>query len=165
MPSPDADYGEAFRCLASVQAAMLREGATKELVLRRCHARFALGNYLAAAFDAERASRLDPECSEADYLKGQAFLALAAMKEGLVGPGIGAHIPSAVLPRRHHLLLTARKCFLRVLAANPDDVQAQRELRATDALLEHLAARTHDPCAHGLPGGAHGGPHPEGVSA
>lgn len=139
LPSADMDYPAAFRVLAGVQVEVTRSGLTRERVLRRGAALLALGNYLAAAFDAERALRMDPEWTEAHYLKGQAFLALAGVKHGVARPGPGAYLPLEVLPRRRHLLLTARQCFLSVLARLPTDPQASQGLAATDALLACLA--------------------------
>lgn len=135
LPSPDLDYTAGFRVLADVQAEIIREGLSRERVLRRGAALLALGNYLGAAFDAERALRLDPTWSEANYLKGQAFLALAGVKHGVVRPGPGAYLPLKALPPSRHLLLTARQCLLSVLAGEPSDPQAVQGLAACDTLL------------------------------
>lgn len=139
LPSPDLDYPQAFRVLAGVQAEIVRDGLTRERVLRRGAALLALGNFLAAAFDAERALRLDPTWGEANYLKGQAFLALAGVKHGVARPGPGAYLPVQALPPRRHLLLTARQCLLAVLAQEPEDPQAFKALGACDALLASLS--------------------------
>ncbi|MEA3190365.1 MAG: hypothetical protein QOD77_947 [Thermoplasmata archaeon] len=140
MPQADLDYEEGFRALVAIEAEMMVQGVSAERLLRRGHARFALGNFLAAAFDAERAIRMDPHNPEGDYLKGQAFLAMAAVKHGVARPAIGTGLPKKALPPRRHLLLTARNCFQRVLALNPDDPQARKALRATRAILADLAA-------------------------
>lgn len=145
LPSPDLDYTTAFRVLADVQAEVLRLGLSRERVLRRGAALLALGNYLGAAFDAERALRLDPAWAEAHYLKGQAFLALAGVKHGIARPGPGAYLPMAALPPRRHLLLTARQCLLDVLARRPDDPQAGKVLAAADGLLACVPATSAPP--------------------
>lgn len=140
MPPADADYEASFRALADVQAEAQTRGAlTPRLALRRAHAQFALGNYMAAAFDAERAARLDPMSTEAEFLRGQSFLALAAVKHGVARPGVGSPIAPSTLPPRRHLLLTAKRCFDRVLERNPDDLQARKDMAATQALLDDLA--------------------------
>lgn len=140
LPSPDLDYTAGFRVLADVQAEIVRDGLSRERVLRRGAALLALGNYLGAAFDAERALRLDPTWGEANYLKGQAFLALAGVKHGVARPGPGAYLPLKALPPRRHLLLTARQCLLAVLAGEPSDPQALQALAACDALLRAVPA-------------------------
>lgn len=142
MPSPDLDYTAGFRVLADVQAEIVRDGMSRERVLRRGAALLALGNYLGAAFDAERALRLDPRWAEANYLKGQAFLALAGVKHGVARPGPGAYLPLKALPPRRHLLLTARQCLLTVLAGEPSDPQALKALAACDMLLRALPGST-----------------------
>src|SRR5207249_3065343 len=103
----DMDYGRAFQTLADVQGDVIREGLTTELLLRRCHARYALGNYLAAAFDAERVLQTDRACAEALYVKGLAMLALAAVKHGIARPGVGADVPVEALPSRKQLIESA----------------------------------------------------------
>lgn len=138
LPSPDLDYAAAFRVLADVQAEIVREGLDRQRVLRRGAALLALGNYLSAAFDAERALRFDPTWTEASYLKGQAFLALAGVKHGVARPGPGAYLPIRALPPRRHLLLTARQCLLAVLARGSDDPQATKALVACDEMLSSL---------------------------
>jgi tetratricopeptide (TPR) repeat protein len=148
LPSPDLDYTGAFRVLADVQAEIVRLGLSRERVLRRGAALLALGNYLGAAFDAERALRMDPLWAEAHYLKGQAFLALAGVKHGIARPGPGAYLPMEALPPRRHLLLTARQCLLDVLARRPDDPQAGKALVAADQLL---AAVPHEAAAMAAP--------------
>lgn len=140
LPSPDLDYAAAFRVLADLQAEIVRDGLNKERVLRRGAALLALGNYLGAAFDAERALRMAPAWTEAHYLKGQAFLALAAVKHGVARPGPGAYLPVTALPPRRHLLMTARQALLWVLAREPSDPQAMKALVASDRLLADLPA-------------------------
>lgn len=140
LPSPDLDYTAAFQVLARVQAEVLRDGLDREKVLRRGAALLALGNYLGAAFDAERALRMAPAWGEAHYLKGQAFLALAGVKHGVARPGPGTYLPLRALPSRRHLLLTARQCFLAVLAQEAGDPQARKGLDAAHALLHDLEA-------------------------
>lgn len=139
LPSADLDYARSFGVLATVQAEIVREGLTRERVLRRGTALLALGNYLSAAFDAERALRMDPTWGEAHYLKGQAFLAMAGIKHGVTQPGPGAYLPMKALPPRIHLLRTARQSLLAVLAQRPDDPQARKSLSAADGLLASLA--------------------------
>ncbi len=139
LAASDLDYSQAFAALAAIELEIRRDGVTPELVLRRGYARFALGNYLAATFDAESALRSDPMCTEARFLKGTSMLALAAVKHGIAAPGIGPAVPPKGLPPRRHLLLTARESFQIVLAANSDDEQARRGLAATAALLADLA--------------------------
>ena len=150
LPSPDLDYAGAFRVLADVQAEIVRHGLSRERALRRGNALLALGNYLAAAFDAERALRMDPAWSEAHYLKGQCFLALAGVKHGIARPGPGAYLPLQALPPRRHLLLTARQSLLDVLARRPDDPQASKVLAAADGLLACVPA-TSTPALAPLP--------------
>lgn len=142
LPSADMDYAAGFRVLADVQAEVVRDGLTRERVMRRGAALLALGNYLGAAFDAERALRMDPLWSEANYLKGQAFLALAGVKHGVARPGPGAYLPLKALPPRRHLLLTSRQCFLSVLARAPSDPQALKGLAACDVLMASLTQGT-----------------------
>ncbi len=156
LPSPDLDYAGGFRVLATVQAEILRQGMTRERVLRRGAALLALGNYLGAAFDAERALRMDPAWSEAHYLKGQAFLALACVKHGVARPGPGAYMPMQALPPRRHLLLTARQCLLQVLATRPDDPQAGKALSAADGLLADLPPAAASPLVPTWPQLRHG---------
>lgn len=143
LPSPDLDYPAAFRVLADVQAEIVRDGFSRERVLRRGAALLALGNYLGAAFDAERALRLDATWTEAHYLKGQAFLALAGVKQGVARPGPGAYLPLKALPPGRHLLLTARQCFVVVLARGGGDPQAVKGLAACDGLLASLGEGEH----------------------
>lgn len=147
----DLNYARAFRTLSSVQGEIMREGLTLELLLRRANVRMALGNYLAAAFDSERAVGIDPDNIEAQYLRGQSYLALAAVKHGVARPGVGADIPVRALPPRRHLLETARECFRRVLAARPDDQQATKAMVATERLMHDLARRTRKPVAEVQP--------------
>ncbi|MCA1818960.1 MAG: hypothetical protein ABR562_03290 [Thermoplasmatota archaeon] len=128
LPSDDLDYAAAFAALSEVHAEMHREGVSMERLLRRGHARFALGNYLAAAFDAERVAREEPGWVEAHYLKGQACLAMAAVKLGFAFPGVGVYMPAEGLPSRSHLLDVAQRAFELVLGRNPDDRQAARGL-------------------------------------
>jgi tetratricopeptide (TPR) repeat protein len=139
LADPDLDYRKAFAALIAVEAEIAREGPDVPRVLRRGFARFALGNYLAAAFDAERAARLDPACMEAEFLKGEALLAVAAVKHGVAPTGVGAAVPRRALPPRRHLLLTAEASFRRVLAENPGDAQAEKGRQAARALLHDLA--------------------------
>lgn len=142
LPSPDQDYGDAFRNLAGIELTMRREGSTEELMLRRAHAMLALGNYLRAAFDAEEVARGNPECSEAFFVKGQASLAMAAIRMGLARPGIGAYLPRSSLPKTPELVAMAKQCFAAVLARNPDDTQAGRALAAAERLGEAHARVT-----------------------
>lgn len=129
-PPPDFDYAAAFGCLAAVQARINCYGATPELVLRRGLALMALGNHLAAAYDAERVLQGEPGNVEAHYLHGQACLALAGVKAGLLRPGVGASVPASALPSGDELLDAARQAFEAVLAANPADGQAAKGLAA-----------------------------------
>ncbi|MCA1819018.1 MAG: hypothetical protein LC620_03025, partial [Halobacteriales archaeon] len=103
VPPPDFDYAAAFGCLAAVQAKINCYGATPELVLRRGLALLSLGNYLAAAYDAERVLQGEPDLVEAHYLHGQACLALAAVKTGALRPGMAAALPAAALPAKREL--------------------------------------------------------------
>lgn len=134
VPSPDFDYAAAFGCLAAVQAKINCYGATPELVLRRGLALLSLGNYLAAAYDAERVLQTEPDLVEAHYLHGQACLALAAVKTGLLRPGLAASLPAAALPTKLELLEAAKQAFEVVLRQNPDDAQAMKGLAATEGL-------------------------------
>lgn len=146
LPPSDLDYGASFQLLLKVQAEIRLMGADPARTLRRGHARLALADYLGAAFDAEHVIRVPPShpgaqfLPEAQFLKGQAMLALAAMKHGVVRPGIGIASArlEASLPPRRDLALTAKHCFQLVLATNPLDAQAERALDAVDALLESL---------------------------
>lgn len=140
-PPPDFDYAAAFGCLAAVQAKINCYGGTPELVLRRGLALMAMGNYLAAAYDAERVLQTDATNNEAHYLHGEACLALAAVKAGMLRPGIAAAHPAAALPTQGELLDAAQQAFETVLAGNPEDAQAQRGLAGTRRLREQLAAR------------------------
>lgn len=128
LPSDDLDYAAAFSALAEVHAEIQRDGVSAGLLLRRAHARFALGNYLAAAFDAERVVREQPEWVDGHYVKGQACLAMAAVKLGFAFPGVGVYMPPDGLPPRAHLLSVAQRCFESVLGRNPGDTQASRGL-------------------------------------
>src|SRR5688572_4841932 len=98
MPSAEVDYAAGFRKLARLHVKACREGLTKDLALKRAYVLFAVGNPLGAAFDCERALRLDPLSGEAHFLKGQAMLAMAGVKHGLVAPGPGAYLPNKILP-------------------------------------------------------------------
>lgn len=140
IPPPDFDYAEAFGCLAAVQAKINSYGATPELVLRRGLALMSLGNYLAAAYDAERVLQTQPDLAEAHFLHGQACLALAAVKTGVLRPGLAASLPAEALPSRRELLDAARQAFAFVLDQNPQDAQAQRGLAAANRL-----GRSHGP--------------------
>lgn len=141
LPPPDADYTNAFQCLVAVQWQIQRQGPCADLILRRAHARYALGNFLSAALDAGKALSLDPSCVEASFLEGEAFLALAALKHGIARPGPGAPLSTDdVLPRRRHLLAAAQRSFRRVLTARPADTQAKEALDAADALLATITA-------------------------
>ena len=128
LATDDLDYEAAFRALAEVHSEMRRDGVSTQLLLRRGLARFALGNYLAAAFDAERVARQEPDSMDAHYLKGQACVAMAAVRAGLAHPGIGVYMPSEALPERSHLLAVAQRSFEVVLRSDPDDRQARRGL-------------------------------------
>jgi tetratricopeptide (TPR) repeat protein len=139
-PPPDFDYAAAFGCLAAVQARINCYGATPELVLRRGLALMALGNHLAAAYDAERVLQSEPENVEAHYLHGQACLALAALRLGLLRPGVGALVPAGALPSSEELLEAADQAFRTVLASNPGDAQAAKGLSATSR-MRHGAPR------------------------
>ena len=139
LPADDLDYTAAFSALAEVHAEMRRDGVSSDLLLRRGHARFALGNYLAAAFDAERVAREDPDIADAHYLKGQSCLAMAAVKLGLARPGIGVYMPVEGLPSRSHLLAVAKRAFEAVLGRNPDDTQALRGLNTAQAWSEQVS--------------------------
>ena len=130
-PPPDFDYAAAFGCLAAVQARINCYGATPELVLRRGLALMALGNHLAAAYDAERVLQAEPENAEAHFLHGEACLALAALRLGLLRPGVGSLVPAAALPSCEELLEAAAQAFEAVLASNPGDAQAAKGLAAT----------------------------------
>lgn len=132
LPSDDLDYAAAFAALCQVHSEIKQEGVCARLLLRRAHARFALGNYLAAAFDAERVAREHPEWVDAHYLKGQACLAMAAVRLGRARPGVGVYMPVEGLPPLAHLLNVARRAFQSVLDRNEDDRQAQRGLRLVD---------------------------------
>jgi tetratricopeptide (TPR) repeat protein len=136
LPPPDLDYGDAFQNLAAIELTMRREGNTEELLLRRAHAMLALGNYLRAAFDAEEVARGNPESSEAQYVKGQASLAMAAIRMGLARPGIGSYLPRSSLPKTVDLLAMAKQCFASVVARHPEDPQAARALAAVDRLAQ-----------------------------
>lgn len=128
LAADDLDYEAAFRALCAVHSEMRRDGVSADLLLRRAHCRFALGNFLGAAFDAERVVRERPAWSDAQYLKGQACLAMAGVRDGTVHPGVGVYMPPDGLPERDHLLDVAERCFASVLRADPDDVQAVRGL-------------------------------------
>lgn len=130
-PPPDFDYAAAFGCLAAVQARINCYGATPELVLRRGLALMALGNHLAAAYDAERVLQAEPHNAEAHFLHGEACLALAALRLGLLRPGVGALVPAGALPSCEELLEAASQAFEAVLAGNPADPQATKGLVAT----------------------------------
>lgn len=136
LPPADLDYGDAFRNLANIELMMRREGSTAELLLRRAHAMLALGNFLRAAFDAEEVARGDPACSEAQFVKGRASLAMAAIRMGMARPGVGSYLPRSSLPKTVDLLAMAEQCFAAVLARNPDDAQAARALAATAKLRD-----------------------------
>ncbi len=142
LPRPDMDYGDAFQSLASVECTMRREGTTEELLLRRAQALLALGNYLRAATDAETVARGNPGCIEAHFVKGQANLAMAAVKMGLARPGLGSAMPRSSLPTTSKLLGVARQCFTDVLARNPDDSQAARALAAAERLMTANSAHS-----------------------
>lgn len=133
LPADDLDYAAAFAALAHVHAEIARDGASAARLLRRGHARFALGNYLAAAFDAERVAREEPGWVDALYLKGQACLAMAAVRLGLARPGVGVYMPTDGLPPLGHLLDVARRAFEAVVGRSPDDRQAQRGLALAKA--------------------------------
>lgn len=138
MPAAELDYAAGFRKLARLHVKACREGLTKDLALKRAHILFAVGNPLGAAFDCERALRLDPLSGEAHFLKGQAMLAMAGVKHGLVAPGPGAYLPSKILPPRRDLLMAARACFDKAMSCNPQDPQAPKALEATLALLRQV---------------------------
>lgn len=129
----DLDYVAAFAALAEVHARMQRDGSGPDLLLQRAYARFALGNYLAAAFDAERVAREEPSRVDAHYLKGQACLAMAAVRLGIASPGIGVYMPPEGLPPLDHLVQVAHRAFAQVLRQSPDDLQAQKGLEAAEA--------------------------------
>jgi len=139
-PADDVDYAAAFAILSDVHSRMQRDGVSAELLLRRGHARYALGNFLAAAFDAERVARAEPAVLDAQYLKGQACRAMAAVKFGVVRPGVGVYLPPEGLPSRRHLLDVAAGAFETVLRSNPDDAQARRSLKTALAWKELLEA-------------------------
>ena len=141
-PPPDFDYAAAFGCLAAVQAKINCYGGTPELVLRRGLALMAMGNYLAAAYDAERVLQTDATNNEAHYLHGEACLALAAVKCGMLRPGLAAAHPAAALPTQGELLDAAQQAFETVLAGNPDDAQAQRGLDATRRLRDQIVQKS-----------------------
>jgi len=132
LPSDDLDYAAAFAALCQVHSEIKRDGVSPCLLLRRAHARFALGNFLAAAFDAERVVREQPDWVDAHYLKGQACLAMAAVRLGRARPGVGVYMPVEGLPPLAHLLNVARRSFQSVLDRSEDDRQAQRGLRLVD---------------------------------
>jgi hypothetical protein len=138
---PDLDYEAAFRCLATVEARIATRGTNAARVLRRGFASMALGNYLAAALDAEWVLRGEPEKLEAQYLKGQACLAMAAVKAGVARPGIGVFLPASALPPRARLLELATDSFQRVLSQNPDDSQARKGLDAARELARRDAPK------------------------
>jgi tetratricopeptide (TPR) repeat protein len=140
VPPADFDYAAAFGCLAAVQAKINCYGATPELVLRRGLALMSLGNYLAAAYDAERVLQTEGSNLEAHYLHGQACLALAAVRAGVLRPGLAAAMPTAALPSRMELLDAAQQAFEVVLGRNPEDAQAQRGLAGTLRMRERLLA-------------------------
>lgn len=141
-PPPDFDYAVAFGCLAAVQARINCYGATPELVLRRGLALMALGNHLAAAYDAERVLQAEPHNVEAHFLHGQACLALAALRLGLLRPGVGSLVPAGALPTCGELLEAARQAFEAVLAGNPADPQAAKGLAATKRMQRTPQPRT-----------------------
>jgi len=132
VPSPDFDYTAAFGCLAAVQAKINCYGATPELVLRRGLALLSLGNYLGSANDAERVLQSDPSLLEAHWLHAQSCLALAAVRTGLLRPGLATGLPVSALPSRRELLQAAKDGFARILAVNPDDAQARKGLDAAE---------------------------------
>lgn len=140
LPPPDLDYNDAFQRLAAIELQMRREGATEGLLLCRAQSMLLLGNYLRAAFDAEEVARGNPECGEAYFLKGQASLALAAVKMGIARPGVGSYIPRSSLPPARDLLAMARQCFAAVLARNPGDPQAGRGMTTVNSLQAHAPA-------------------------
>jgi tetratricopeptide (TPR) repeat protein len=142
VPSPDFDYTAAFGCLAAVQAKINCYGSTPELVLRRGLALLSMGNYLAAAYDAERVLQTEPDNAEGHYLHGQACLALAAVKMGMLRPGLAASIPVSALPSRRELLDAAQQAFEVVLARNPDAAQARRGLEGTERLRRRMAEKS-----------------------
>ncbi len=135
----DIDYQLAFMELAMVELEIQHRGLSEQLALRRGFVHFTLGNYLAAVMDAQTALETAAEGPEANFLKGSAMLAVAAVKHGVAQPGVGANLPRGALPPRIILLLAAKKCFGKVLDANPDDEQAQKGAAATDALLADVA--------------------------
>jgi tetratricopeptide (TPR) repeat protein len=141
MPSPELDYAAGFQRLAKLHLKVRRGGLTKALAVQRAHVLFSLGNPLGAAFDCERALRLDPTFAEAHFVKGQAMLAMAGVKEGLVQPGPGTYLPHTVLPPRRDLLMAAEACFEKALFHNPDDPQALRALAATTEMMAMINAR------------------------
>ena len=134
LASDDLDYEAAFRALCDVHSEMRRDGVGVDLLLRRAHCRFALGNFLGAAFDAERVVRERPGWTDALYVKGQACLAIAAVKEGILRPGVGVYMPPEGLPERKHILGVAERCFEAVLERQPEDTQAQRGLATVQAM-------------------------------
>jgi tetratricopeptide (TPR) repeat protein len=147
VPPPDSDYGEAFHRLVEAGAALRLEGPSEERLLCRGMAHVALGNYRDALSDAEQAIRRNPFSTEGHYLKGQALLALAAIKHGVLVVGVGSRALAAGLPPRRHLVLTAMQCFRRCLDANPDDPQALVQLAAADRLLADIAKSADDAAA------------------
>ena len=139
MPPPELDYAEGFRKLAKIHVRAQREGLTKELALQRAHIMFSVGNPLGAAFDCERVLRFDAHCGEAHFLKGQALLAMAGLKHGIVSPGPGAYSPAKMLPSRRDLLWGAYCCFEKAILCNHKDGQARKARAATITMMQLLA--------------------------
>lgn len=130
---PDHDYTDAFQHYAHCSTLVETGGATKQELLTRGHTAFEIGDYHRALMDAVHAQARDESDAQPLLLRGQALLALAAVRTGLIAPGPG--MATQVVPSLRDLLAQAHDAIGHALHLAPDDAKLRRVHAATQRLV------------------------------
>lgn len=131
----DTDYVDAYRRFIDASLELRESGSSPQRLLEHSRAAFLLGDHLQSLRDAEEAARLAPEDAEAQFQRGLAALAVAAVRAGTMptGPGLpgGGDPPLALV----EALRTARAAFLEAVRLHPQDAEARRAAETASVLL------------------------------
>lgn len=131
-PRDETDYLDHFRCLATVNVEIQKNGATPERLLRKSILEMEVGNFSAGLEAARDASDVRPTWSEAHYQQGMALLHLAFVRAGILAGSAGMERPVGSCKT---LLEHAGRAFGEALRLHAEDEEVKDDLKTLSMFL------------------------------